>query len=69
MVSVSDLIIAHPEMRSFRELERLVVEAARQGEIFLHFDVKPDYPDTPRAWDLQLEAAFYRGRDVEAGER
>lgn len=61
MVNVSDLIIRHPEITSFKELEKLVIEAARQGEMFLQFDVKPDYPDTPRKWDLQLEAAFYWG--------
>ena len=58
MASISDLIIAHPEVTSFVELENLVVEAARQGEIHLYFDIKPEYPDTPRKWEQQLELAF-----------
>ena len=60
MVQISDLIIAHPEVASFAGLEDLVVEAARQGEIHLYFDLKPEYPDTPRKWEQQLELAFYR---------
>lgn len=47
-------------MTSFAELEDLVIEAARQGEIYLYFDIKPEYPDTPRKWETQLELAFYR---------
>ena len=61
---LSDLIISHPEVNSFDELAELVVEAARQGERFLQFDVKPDYRDTPRNWELKLEAAFYWGDKV-----
>jgi len=58
MVQISDLIISHPGMTSFAELEELVKEAARQGEIHLIFDLKPEYPDTPRKWQDRLEAAF-----------
>ena len=58
MVQISDLIISHPEITSFEELEELVKEAARQGEIHLSFDLIPEYPDTPRKWQDRLEAAF-----------
>ena len=27
----------------------------------MHFDVKPDYRDTPRDWHSRLESAFYFG--------
>ena len=64
MVQISDLIITHPEATSFAELEELVVEAARQGEIHLYFDLKPEYPDTPRKWEQQLELAFYRAEST-----
>jgi hypothetical protein len=64
MASISDLIIAHPEVTSFVELENLVVEVARQGEIHLYFDIKPEYPDTPRKWEQQLELAFYRAEST-----
>jgi hypothetical protein len=58
MVQISDLIIGHPDVTSFEELEELVKEAARQGVIHLSFDLKPEYPDTPRKWQDRLEAAF-----------
>jgi len=58
MANLSDLIIQHPEVSSFDELLELVVRTAKAGEIFLEYDVKPDYRDTPRNWRDQLEAAF-----------
>jgi hypothetical protein len=61
LVKVSDLMIEHPEVRSFEDLKRLVVASAKSGYRFLQFDVKPEFVDTPRNWDLVLEAAFYRG--------
>jgi hypothetical protein len=61
LIKVSDLIIEHPEVRSFEDLKRLVVAAAGNGYRFLQFDVKPEFVDTPRNWDLALEAIFYRG--------
>lgn len=61
MVQLSDLIIQHPEVKSFDELKKLVAKTGQEGERFLEFDVKPDYRDTPRKWELKLEAAFYWG--------
>lgn len=60
LVKVSDLIIQHPEVRSFEDLKELVAAAARGGYRFLQFDVKPEFVDTPRNWDLALEAVFYQ---------
>ena len=60
LIKVSELIIEHPEVQSFRELQRLVTAAAEQGYRFLQFDIKPDFVDTPRNWDLVLEGTFYR---------
>ena len=61
MANLSDLIIRHPEVNSFEGLVQLVIQAAKDGERFLHFDVEPDYQDTPRNWELKLETAFYWG--------
>ncbi len=66
LVKVSDLVIEHPEVRSFQELKRLVMAAAESGYRFLQFDVKPEFVDTPRNWDLILEGAFYRGERTES---
>jgi len=60
MARISELIISHPEVQSFAGLEQLVVQAAREGEIHLYMDIKPEFPDTPRKWELELELAFYR---------
>ena len=61
MAKLSELIIQHPEVTSFPELEHLVAHAGESGHIFLEFDVKPDYRDTPKKWEWRLEAAFSRG--------
>ncbi len=61
MVQLSDLIIQNPQVQSFDELEKLVAKTGKEGEIFLEFDVKPDYRDTPRKWEMKLETAFYWG--------
>ena len=61
MAQLSELIIRHPEVTSFDELTELVAKTGAEGEIFLEFDVKPDYRDTPRKWELKLETAFYWG--------
>lgn len=58
---LSDLIISHPEVQSFAELERLVAHAGESGVMYMQFDIKPDYRDTPRKWEWLLEAAFTRG--------
>jgi hypothetical protein len=59
LIKVSELIIENPEVRSFEDLKRLVVASAKSGYRFLQFDVKPEFVDTPRNWDLVLEAVFY----------
>jgi len=61
---LSDLIISNPEVTNFADLTQLVVAAAQRGERFMHLDVKPDYRDTPRNWELKLEAAFYWGDQI-----
>ncbi len=61
MAKLSELIIANPDVTTFDELERLVANAGESGQMFLEFDLKPDYRDTPRKWEWRLEAAFTRG--------
>ncbi|MBL4805677.1 MAG: hypothetical protein JKY31_00115 [Rhodobacteraceae bacterium] len=61
MAKLSDLIIGNPDVASFEELERLVANAGESGHMFIEFDVKPDYRDTPKKWEWRLEAVFTRG--------
>ncbi|MDQ2089386.1 hypothetical protein [Marimonas arenosa] len=65
MAKLSDLIIGHPDVTSFAELEKLVQHLGASGEMFMEFDLKPDYRDTPRKWEWALESAFTRGLDYE----
>ena len=60
MARISELLIANPEMRSFRELELAVAQAAQTGEIHLYMDIKPEFADTPRLWEQELEIVFMR---------
>jgi len=61
MTRLSELIISHPEVDNFAALENLIAHAGESGHMFLEFDVKPDYRDTPKKWEWILEAAFTRG--------
>ena len=61
MLKLSDLVIQNLEVDSFHDLVLLVRQRAEDGEIFLNFDVKPDYIDTARNWQWQVETAFNRG--------
>ena len=64
MAQISELMIANPAMKSFIELEALVVEAARRGEIHLFMDIKPEFPDVPKFWEQELEVAFQRAEPL-----
>jgi hypothetical protein len=57
-VKLSDVIIQNPDVESFDSLVAAIRRRAGAGECLLEFDVKPDYRDTPRNWQWQLEAAF-----------
>jgi len=61
MARLSDLIIGHPDVTSFADLELLVAHAAESGIMHMEFDVKPDYRDTPKKWEWKLETVFARG--------
>lgn len=61
MVNLSDLIIYNPQVNSFAELLRVVAKAADEGARFLSYDVKPDYVDTPKKWQTELERVFALG--------
>ena len=60
-VKLSDIIIQHPEINSFQELLDAVRGISSNEMLFLNFDVKPDFRDTPRDWQWQLEGAFTGG--------
>jgi hypothetical protein len=57
-VKLSDIIIQNPQINSFNELLEAVRGIASDDVLFLNFDVKPDYRDTPRDWQWRLETDF-----------
>ena len=61
-VHISDIIIKNPGINSFTELMDALRDITSDDMLFLDFDVKPDYRDTPRDWQWQLEGAFAGGR-------
>jgi len=61
-VLISDIIIQHPEINSFTELMEAIRGISSNQMLFLNFDVKPDFRDTPRDWQWQLEGAFVGGK-------
>jgi len=62
MISLSQIIIENPQVKSFKQLLEVVEQEAKHGTLHLEFDVKPDYRDTPRNWEFHIESAFYRGK-------
>ncbi len=60
-VKLSDIIIQHPGINSFPELMEAVRLMSSEDMLYLNFDVKPDYRDTPRNWEWKLESVFGTG--------
>ena len=60
-VKLSDIIIQHPGIDSFPELLDAVRGMTSEHMLYLNFDVKPDYRDTPRNWQWKMEKAFGEG--------
>ncbi len=61
MINLSDLIIYNPQVNTFAGMLRLVAQAAEDGARFLSYDVKPDYGDTPKKWQTEVERVFALG--------
>jgi len=59
-LDLSAIIIQNPDVNSFTALKDIINEYASGEVVLLNFDVKPDYRDTPRDWQWQLEGAFMR---------
>ena len=52
------------ELQYLRALAVLLVvigQYGAKGVIMLNFDLKPDFPDTPRNWEWEIENAFTWG--------
>lgn len=57
MLYVSDILLQHKDISTFKELIDVVRERAKE-ERFFRMDIKPPFPDTPQNWEMVLEGAF-----------
>ncbi len=55
---LSDLIVRNPQIQTFPDLLEAVGQHGKAGATMLEIDIKPDYPETPRNWESQIETAF-----------
>ena len=60
-LNLSDIIIRHKEVQNFKDLLILIGQVGKEGGVLLSMDIKPDFPDTPRDWELKVETAFSWG--------
>ncbi len=59
---LSQIMIQHPEVSNFGDLLAVIRHRAEHdGRFFLEMDLKPEYPDTPRNWEMLIEEAFSYG--------
>lgn len=68
MLSLSAILIQAQELENFAALKEEVRKRVRdEGVLFLQFDVRPPFADTPEDWQEQLEAVFI-DKDLEPAE-
>ena len=58
---LSDFIIRNPDIMTFAELLVAIGKHGKAGATMLQVDIKPDFTDTPRNWESQVEMAFTWG--------
>ena len=58
VVPLSQIIIQNHDVVTFAKLMEVVNLMGEGGMVLMEFDLKPDFPDTPRDWQTQLELAF-----------
>nr|VFJ42893.1 MAG: hypothetical protein BECKFM1743A_GA0114220_1000217 [Candidatus Kentron sp. FM]VFJ43539.1 MAG: hypothetical protein BECKFM1743C_GA0114222_1000217 [Candidatus Kentron sp. FM]VFK05577.1 MAG: hypothetical protein BECKFM1743B_GA0114221_1000217 [Candidatus Kentron sp. FM] len=68
MLHVSELLLQHHDMGSFKDLLKAIKQGART-ERFFRIDVKPPFPDTPENWENQLESAFIGALDQNTSDQ
>ncbi len=64
MLSLSEILMQHHELRSFEELKKKVREYTNQQERFFQMDVRPPFQDTPENWEDILESVFTSANKV-----
>ncbi len=67
VIPLSQIIIQNHDVVTFAELLNVVNAMGEGGMVLMEFDLKPDFPDTPRNWQAQLEIAFLTKKSPFAG--
>ena len=62
IILLSTFIIKNPNICSFSELLDVISNNPGEGATMLQIDIKPDFADTPRNWEMKVEMAFSWGR-------
>lgn len=58
IIPLSHIIIHNHDVVKFSDLLKVVTALGERGMVLMEFDLKPDFPDTPRDWQTKLEVAF-----------
>ena len=58
MLYLSTLLIEHKDVETFDEFLDVIKQKAIEGEMFIRFDLKPPFPDTPENWQDRVESVF-----------
>ena len=58
MLYLSTLLIEHKDVETFDQFLEVVRQKAVEGEMFIRFDLKPPFPDTPENWQDRVESVF-----------
>jgi len=67
IIPLSQIIIQNHDVVTFAGLLEVVNALGEGGIVLMEFDLKPDFPDTPRDWQTQLELAFMTKKSPFAG--
>ena len=57
MLYLSTLLIEHKDVETFDEFLEVVRQKAVEGEMFIRFDLKPPFPDTPEIGKTVLKVS------------
>ena len=58
MLYLSTLLIEHKDVETSDEFLEVIRQTAVEGEMFIRFDLKPPFPDTPENWQDRVESVF-----------
>ena len=69
LILLSRFIIQNPQVSSFSSLIEIINKYEGDGPTMLQIDIKPDFADTPRNWESQVEMAFsWGGRSLKQNQ-